>query len=42
MEPGHFCACHLYNDAAADQRAAEAMEAAKREGAAPEKEEEAL
>ena len=33
VEEGHFCACHLYNDAAADSRAQETMEKMKREGA---------
>ncbi len=29
VEPEHFCACHLYDDAAAKERAQAAMEAAK-------------
>ena len=29
VEPEHFCACHLYDDAAAKERARAAMEAAK-------------
>ncbi len=29
VEPEHFCACHLYDDAAAKQRAQETMEQAK-------------
>ncbi len=38
IRPDHFCACHLYNDAAADERAEAIMEEVKRtEG--PEKEE---
>ena len=33
-EPGHFCACHLYNDAKANALAQEQMERAKAEGKA--------
>ena len=32
VEPEHFCACHLYDDAAAKERAQAAMEAAKTKG----------
>ncbi len=32
VEPEHFCACHLYDDAAAKERAQAAMEAAKAKG----------
>ena len=32
VEPEHFCACHLYDDAAAKERARAAMEAAKAKG----------
>lgn len=32
IEPEHFCACHLFNDAEANARAQEAMEKAKAEG----------
>ena len=42
VEPGHFCACHLYNDAAADARAEEAVSAARTSGAVPEAETEVL
>ena len=33
VEEDHFCACHLYNDDAANRRAEETMEKMKREGA---------
>ena len=32
VEEGHFCACHLYNDSAAQQRAEETMRAEKAKG----------
>ncbi len=37
VEPEHFCACHLYDDAAAKERAQAAMEAAKAKGDANDK-----
>ncbi len=37
VEPEHFCACHLYDDAAAKERAQAAMEAAKAKGDADDK-----
>ena len=37
VEPEHFCACHLYDDAAAKERAQAAMEAAKAKGNADDK-----
>ena len=39
VEPGHFCACHLYNDEAAEKRAEAAMEEAKKQETQPQKEE---
>ena len=42
VEPGHFCACHLYNDAGRAERAAETAELEKaKEGAAEKKDREA-
>ena len=37
VEPEHFCACHLYDDAAAKERAQAAMEATKAKGDANDK-----
>ena len=37
VEPEHFCACHLYDDAAAKERAQAAMEAAKAKGGSNDK-----
>ena len=37
VEPEHFCACHLYDNAAAKERAQAAMEAAKAKGDANDK-----
>ena len=37
VEPEHFCACHLYDDAAAKERAQAAMEVAKAKGDANDK-----
>ena len=37
VEPEHFCACHLYDDAAAKERAQAPMEAAKAKGDANDK-----
>ena len=39
VEPGHFCACHLYNDAEAEKRAENTMEQIKRDEKEPVKEE---
>ena len=39
VEPEHFCACHLYNDAAADARAQEIMDQIKKDEKEPLKEE---
>ena len=38
VEPGHFCACHLYDDAAAAARAEETMKVEKEKNPAPEEE----
>ena len=42
VEPGHFCACHLYNSAEQNEKAADEMAKAKKEETAPAKEEEVL
>ena len=42
VEPGHFCACHLFNSADAEARARETMARVRAEQTAPEKEEEVL
>ena len=42
VEPEHFCACHLYNDAAAQKKAEEEMENVKRSEKEPVKEAEVL
>ena len=42
VEKEHFCACHLYNDAEANERAAKIMGEIKSDGSAPEKEQEVL
>ena len=42
VKPEHFCACHLYNDAAAQKKAEEEMENVKRNEKEPVKEQEVL
>ena len=42
VKPEHFCACHLYNDAAAQKKAEEEMENVKRNEKEPIKEQEVL
>ena len=42
VEEGHFCACHLYNDAEAQARAEATMEEIKKTEAAPTREQEVL
>ena len=42
VEPEHFCACHLYNDAVAQKKAEEEMENVKRSEKEPVKEAEVL
>ena len=41
VEPGHWCACHLYNDAEQQARAEEALKEAKANGTFSEKKDEA-
>ena len=41
VEPGHWCACHLYNDAEQQARAEEALKEAKANGTLNEKKDEA-
>ena len=41
LEPGHWCACHLYNDAEQQARAEEALKEAKANGTFNEKKDEA-
>ncbi len=41
VEPGHWCACHLYNDAEQQARAEEALKEAKAKGTFNEKKDEA-
>ena len=41
VEPGHWCACHLYNDAEQQARAEEALKEAKANGTFNEKKDEA-
>ena len=41
VEPGHWCACHLYNDAEQQARAEEALKGAKANGTFNEKKDEA-
>ena len=41
VEPGHWCACHLYNDAEQQARAEEALKEAKENGTFNEKKDEA-
>ena len=41
VEPGHWCACHLYNDAEQQARAEEALKEAKANGTCNEKKDEA-
>ncbi|MBQ6469354.1 MAG: ABC transporter ATP-binding protein [Lachnospiraceae bacterium] len=42
VEPGHFCACHLYNSAEQNEKAADEMAKAKKDETEPVKEEEVL
>ena len=42
VEPGHFCACHLYNSAEQYEKAADDMAKAKKDETEPVKEEEVL
>ena len=42
VKPGHFCACHLYDEAEETARAQAIMDEAKKSASAPETEEEVL